>query len=311
MASNYACRACSRALSRPPKLISQPSQLSRATSTHITAPLINKRTYSTAPPSPNPSPPPPPRWRAPGARKIAETLRKKAPIFTETYVAYGATGELFKKCAAPGAYTIPQATEKGAEIPTDEDGTHVGVGSGWWYDTLGLKPTFNNWAQITFLHMYMLQVRFRMFPSTHAPIWIQHLTNHAFAAAEDRLFVYHKFTQSSLRQRYLKNVFASWRAVLMAYDEGLVKGDAVLAAAVWRNLFGAREDVDAEKLAMIVGYMRREIRRLETTGDDDVAGGNWEFGPDPGAEAELVRREDRGMTAKEGPQQVQSGEAKA
>jgi cytochrome b pre-mRNA-processing protein 3 len=138
--------------------------------------------------------------------------------------------------------------------------------------------------------MYMLQVRFRMFPATHAPIWVQHLTNHAFYAAEDRLAVFHKFSSNSLRQKYLKDMFANWRAVLLSYDEGIVKGDAVLAAAVWRNLFGAREDVDFQKLAQVVGYMRKEIRRLDVASDEEVASGHWKFAGDPGAEAEAVRK---------------------
>ena len=137
--------------------------------------------------------------------------------------------------------------------------------------------------------MYMLQVRFRMFPESHAPVWIQHITNQAFYAAEDRLVVWHKFNANSLRQKHLKDMFSQWRAVLLSYDEGLMKGDAMLAAAIWRNLMGSREDVDFEKLAQIVGYMRRELRRLDIATDDEVANGQWKFHGDPGAEASLVK----------------------
>jgi cytochrome b pre-mRNA-processing protein 3 len=106
-------------------------------------------------------------------------------------------------------------------------------------------------------------------------VWIQHLTNHAFYAAEDRLVVYHKFNANSLRQKYLKDMFSQWRGVLLSYDEGLAKGDAMLAAAIWRNLMGAREDADFEKLAQIVGYMRKELQRLDNATDDQVANGQW------------------------------------
>lgn len=215
---------------------------------------------------------------------------------TETYVAYGATRDLIKACTKPGDYKIPQALLKNGVIPVDENGTHVGEATGWWYDTLGLKPTFSNWSQITFLHMYMLQVRFRMFPATHAPTWIQHLTNQAFYAAEDRLVVWHKYTANSLRQKQLKDMFAQWRALLLSYDEGLMKGDAWLAAAVWRNLLGAKEDVDFEKLAQIVGYMRRELRRLDNATDEQVAEGTWKFLGDPGQEESLVKMPSRLMT---------------
>ncbi|KAF2875306.1 ubiquinol-cytochrome C chaperone-domain-containing protein [Massariosphaeria phaeospora] len=219
---------------------------------------------------------------------LARKIREKAPLLTETYVAYGATERLMKECARPGDYKIPQSMDTKAEIPTDEHGVQIGEGTGWWYETLGLTPTFVNWAQITFIHMYMLQVRIRMFPATHAPLWIQHLTNQAFYAAEDRLVVWHQVNASSLRQKYLKDVFSQWRAVLLSYDEGLIKGDAVLAAAVWRNLFGAREDVDFQKLAQVVGYMRREIRRLDLATDDEVADGGWAFNGDPGLEEGTV-----------------------
>jgi cytochrome b pre-mRNA-processing protein 3 len=145
--------------------------------------------------------------------------------------------------------------------------------------------------------MYMLQVRFRTFPETHAPVWIQHLTNHAFYAAEDRLVVWHKFNANTLRQKYLKDMFSQWRGVLLSYDEGLMKGDAMLAAALWRNLMGSREDVDFEQLAQIVGYMRRELKRLDNASDDEVANGQWKFHGDPGDEAKLVKTPSRMMTS--------------
>jgi cytochrome b pre-mRNA-processing protein 3 len=143
--------------------------------------------------------------------------------------------------------------------------------------------------------MYMLQVRFRMFPETHAPVWIQHLTNQAFYAAEDRLVIWHKFNANSLRQKYMKDMFSQWRAVLVSYDEGLMKGDAMLAAALWRNLMGGRENVDFNQLAQIVGYMRRELKRLEDAPLNVVAQGQWKFSGDPGDEANLVKTPSRLM----------------
>lgn len=105
-------------------------------------------------------------------------------------------------------------------------------------------------------------------------------------------------TAASLRQKHLKDMFSNWRAVLLSYDEGLVKGDAVLAAAVWRNLLAGKEDVDFQKLAQIVGYMRREIKRLDEATDQEVAMGDWTFRGDPGSEADAVRRPSRAMEEK-------------
>ncbi|USP77489.1 Protein CBP3, mitochondrial [Curvularia clavata] len=299
MASNYMCSACSRALLRSSaphiqrvnKLSLRQAQRAFSATTPAFYHASHNRSADVRPEAikkPHPT-------VASGVTGLAQKLREKAPLMTETYVAYGATRDLIKECTKPGEYKIPQALVKRGEIPVDENGVHLGEGEGWWYDTLGLKPTFSNWAQITFLHMYMLQVRFRMFPSTHAPVWIQHLTNHAFYAAEDRLVVWHKFNANSLRQKYLKDMFSQWRAVLLSYDEGLMKGDAMLAAAIWRNLLGAKEDVDFEKLAQIVGYMRRELKRLDNATDDEVANGGWTFRGSPGDEAGLVKSPSRLM----------------
>ncbi|KZM22252.1 Beta-ketoacyl-[acyl-carrier-protein] synthase II [Ascochyta rabiei] len=300
MATSFTCRTCSRALSK--------SSSSWLQSRNKTSLRRVQRNFSTTAPSlyhasrslhadvrPETIKKPYPNVKS-GVSGLAQKLREKAPLMTEPYVAYGATRDLIKECSKPGEYTIPQALQKGAEIPTIENGVHLGEGVGWWYETLGLKPTFANWTQITFIHMYMLQVRFRMLPQSHASVWIQHLTNHAFYAAEDRLVVWHKFNANSLRQKHLKDMFSQWRAVLLSYDEGLMKGDAMLAAAVWRNLLGAKEDVDFQKLAQIVGYMRRELKRLEKASDDEVANGLWKFKGDPGEEASLVKQSSRMMT---------------
>ena len=72
---------------------------------------------------------------------LAQKLREKAPMLTETYVAYGATRELIKECTRPGEYKIPQALEKGGVIPTDESGTHVGEAEGWWYESTLTRPS--------------------------------------------------------------------------------------------------------------------------------------------------------------------------
>ena len=77
--------------------------------------------------------------------------------------------------------------------------------------------------------------------------------------------VLHGMTMRSVRNKYLKDLFLQWRGILAAYDEGLVSGDAVLGAAVWRNLWKASpveangQDMDWEKVAHVVAYMRRVL----------------------------------------------------
>lgn len=117
------------------------------------------------------------------------------------------------------------------------------------------------------LHLYLLNARIRCFDRDTYANWRQQLVDHFFFEAEKKMHVDHSITSTALRQRYLKDIFVQWRGLLLAYDEGLVKGDAILASAVWRNLFKGSPDVDPRALAAIVGWMRSCLKTLEGTSD--------------------------------------------
>ncbi|KAI9791081.1 MAG: Protein cbp3, mitochondrial [Peltula sp. TS41687] len=235
---------------------------------------------STVAPSQNLDFVPPPN--APASLRVAQEVRKRAPVgVTETYIAYGATQKLYKECAAQADYTIPEAADQKGEIPKTAGGIDRGV-------DLHLPATFSTWSQITMLHIYLFAVRIRHFPAAHAPAWQQHLLDHFFFDAEQRMTTLHRITAQSARNRYLKDLFVQYRGAMAAYDEGLFKGDAVLATALWRNVFAADDDVDLRRLACVVGYVRRTVRALEMIDDQDVAGGLVRFA-EPGRDAALVR----------------------
>lgn len=240
---------------------------------------------------------------------LAARVRKLASATTETYIAYGACDVLVKECARQADYTIPQALEKKCVIPKTKDGEDLGVGSGRWYEgnytpsaltialptklnpygvkhaadfpnlDLGLSPTFNTWAQVTFLHMYALTVRMRAFPAMHVSTWHQHLLDHFFYNAEERMISSHRISARSVRNKYLKDLFVQWRGLTAAYDEGLARGsDAVLATAVWRNVFKADEEIDLRSLGLVVSYLRGTLKGLESIEDESIAGGRVVFG---------------------------------
>ena len=172
---------------------------------------------------------------------------------------------------------------------------------------LGLTPTFTTWSQITFLHMYLLNCRLRCFIPTHAPTWQQHLLDQFFYLAEDRMVITHNIAANFVRQKYLKDLYLQWRGLLAGYDEGLVKGDAVLATAVWRNVFKADEGVDFRGVAEIVSYMRGVLKGLDGLSDEDVASGEVFFG-NPGQERDEVLVRSGLMDA---PGQLAGGTAEA
>jgi cytochrome b pre-mRNA-processing protein 3 len=226
------------------------------------------------------------------ASRVAQSVRQAAPTLTETYVAYGACEVLVKECTRVAEYNVPQAVERDSSsnpvpVPKTASGEDLGVGTGWWYEALRLQPTFSAWAHVTLLHLWLLTVRLRAFPREHAPAWHQHLIDHFFFSAEDRMVKLHGIASKGMRQRYLKDLFVQWRGVTAAYDEGLVKGDAVLAAAVWRNVCKADPSIDVRRLAEVVCFLRSVLREFDAMDDEVIASGDVAFG-DPGGEAQTV-----------------------
>ncbi|KAH8589391.1 ubiquinol-cytochrome C chaperone-domain-containing protein [Bisporella sp. PMI_857] len=275
MAQNI-CAVCTRMLRRQSAVISQ---------TYSASPKGCARTFMTTRPRRDDGaiPSVTPRTTKHASKSDAQTLgldfkRLLANKQTVTYSSFGVTELLYKECAKQASYTIPKPEDEDVEMPKTADGEDLGVGEGWWHTELGLQPTFSTWSQVTMLHLYVLSARFRNIGTMDAQPFQQHLLDHFFYDAEHRMAVNHNMTARGTRNKYLKDLYVQWRGLIAAYDEGIFKGDAVLAAAIWRNIFKAKEDVDIKGLAMIVSYTRRLLSRLDALSDEALASEKLEFG---------------------------------
>ncbi|THH20503.1 hypothetical protein EW146_g878 [Bondarzewia mesenterica] len=148
----------------------------------------------------------------------------------------------------------------------------------FWRDECCLPSTFQSWFTITNLHVWILTTRLRALPSPKGQEHIQGLIDHFFLDVEERIReVLQPQPQSSLpspltdqntqstssgyytganrshqppRRRgrapealvtkQMKIFREQWAGLSMACDLALVRGDAELAGAIWRNLLGAR-----------------------------------------------------------------------
>ncbi|RVX73652.1 hypothetical protein B0A52_02542 [Exophiala mesophila] len=221
------------------------------------------------------------------ATRLAKGLRKTAKSTTESYITYGVTEAIFNSCAAQADYTIPEdqrmniLTGKGPPKTADDVDLGQPLGTSWWFRTLDLPPTFSTWSQVTFLHMYIMTVRLRNLETPAAfRDYQRYLIEHFSSTAEDKMILLHNMSARGIRNKYLKDLFWQWRGVLAAYDEGLIKGDAVLASAIWRNLFRGDENVDWDKVAKVVAFTRKGIATvanldIQTIVDQSVAESNW------------------------------------
>ncbi|KAI7782962.1 ubiquinol cytochrome-c reductase assembly protein Cbp3 [Diaporthe eres] len=284
------CRTCRDVARRQLRLLrelNRPSVGQRAAVAEI-ARTSTRQFHQTAPSRSQGSPQP---EKQPG---VAQTLLSIASKIlpskaVQPYQIFGATESIYKACAAPAMYKIAPELRKKEEVPLTEDGEEVGVGGGVWHDEFGLPPTFSTWSQVTMLHLYLIVVRLRCLEKNQWQAWQNQLVNHFFHNAEDVMEVNHGMSSRMIRQRHLQNLFQTWRGVILAYDEGLVKGDAVMASAVWRNIFKADENVDMRHVAAIVSWMRSVSRSLDKMLDPALLyHGGSVFKTQPTAELKLV-----------------------
>ena len=147
----------------------------------------------------------------------------------------------------------------------------------FWYEVSGLPPTFQTWFQITQLHLWMLMVRMRALPRDVGHHYQQQMTNHFFNDAEARLRVVYQIRDGRIVQTYMKDLLLQWRGSVAAYDQALVSEDSVMAAALWRNMYGAQKDADLAALDKMIEYTRMNLKRLEDASDSEVQSGKFMF----------------------------------
>uniref|UniRef100_A0AAZ3RG68 Ubiquinol-cytochrome c chaperone domain-containing protein n=1 Tax=Oncorhynchus tshawytscha TaxID=74940 RepID=A0AAZ3RG68_ONCTS len=58
-------------------------------------------------------------------------------------------------------------------------------------------------------------------------------------------------------------------AAIFGYDEGILSGDGVLAAALWRNMF-KRQCEDPRQLELMLEYVRKQMQFIDTLDGEDL-----------------------------------------
>lgn len=182
------------------------------------------------------------------------------------YSAYQPSMDLYVQSAAQAA----QADEKSQPSKSSS-------ATKFWYNDSGLPPTFQTWFQITQLHLWMIMVRMRALPKNIGHHYQQQMTNHFFNDAEARLRVVYQIRDGRIIQTYMKDLLLQWRGSVAAYDQALIESDSVLAAALWRNMYGARQDADLVCLDKMVEHVRINLKLLEAVSDAEIQTGRYLF----------------------------------
>ena len=120
--------------------------------------------------------------------------------------------------------------------------------------------------------------------------------------------MWHGMAARGARNSELKKLFEMWRGILLSYDEGLIKGDAVLATAVWRNVFKADVETDVGDVALVTAYMRAQLQMLDRLSDEEIAETEKVRFGDPRVLNGIVERVSKGMREKFTPEELKGVE---
>ncbi|KAK2013191.1 ubiquinol-cytochrome C chaperone [Colletotrichum eremochloae] len=201
---------------------------------------------------------------------IASGMMAAAPKTMAASLTTSRLEALYKICSSPALYQIPEQERASDMVRMTAEGEEVGYPVGPWLQYLDLQPSFSSWSQTTMLHMYAVIARMRCLDRDTSRNLQHQFIDQFFFDCERMMHLNHGMTSSALRQRYLKEIFVQWRGLIAAYDEGVVKDDRVLAAAIWRNLFKSREDADMRQVAAVVAWLRATLQDIEAAPVEDL-----------------------------------------
>ncbi|XP_015190358.1 PREDICTED: ubiquinol-cytochrome-c reductase complex assembly factor 1 [Polistes dominula] len=128
------------------------------------------------------------------------------------------------------------------------------------FKEFNMPDTFYSWFLITELHVWMLMVRF-MAEGKYGKI----ARNTLVEAMWDDVDVRSKKLgemSSSIRRKQIEDLSHQFNAAILAYDEGIMSDDKVLASALWGTFFNL-ECNNPEHIEKLVIYVRKQINYLD------------------------------------------------
>ncbi|KAI9355370.1 ubiquinol-cytochrome C chaperone-domain-containing protein [Zopfochytrium polystomum] len=121
-----------------------------------------------------------------------------------------------------------------------------------------LPDNFQTWFNITVIHLWLCSAKLRALGAPGNELR-QEMFNLLWVDVELRL------SKSGVKHNLNKivtDLLSSYYGQTLAYDEGLVLGDAVLAAALWRNVY-LGGDASAQSLQELVEYIHMQMQHLD------------------------------------------------
>ncbi|XP_054268849.1 ubiquinol-cytochrome-c reductase complex assembly factor 1 [Macrosteles quadrilineatus] len=134
------------------------------------------------------------------------------------------------------------------------------------FNEMSMPDTFNSWFLVTELHVWMLMAK-AMEYGPDGRVIRNKIVEAMWNDVNDKAKKLGPENLSAAREqtRLLGDQF---QAAILAYDEGILTDDRVLASALWRRFF-EKECKNARTLEIMVRYVRLQMESLDNLSEDD------------------------------------------
>ncbi|KAI9218038.1 ubiquinol-cytochrome C chaperone-domain-containing protein [Blastocladiella britannica] len=230
---------------------------------------------SASPQSPPPTPSPR-KTAGPYTQKSQEYVASGESLVKSSFLSRIITPAMAQRLAPVfGLQLKPQTHQRDTLCMYERCSAAANAHLDWLVRDVGLPDTFQTWFAITQVHVWMAMVRLRA-EGPEGKEAIQGMVSHLFRDMEDRLWAM-GIRKNAIVDRSLKEFLSIFYGGVMSYDEALTHSDALLASALWRNLFQA-DPSTLEAAATFVKVVREELHHLETSVQGEaVLKGQWAF----------------------------------
>ena len=140
---------------------------------------------------------------------------------------------------------------------------------------LELQDNLNTWFAITILHVWIVNARLTAEGLIGKEVK-QEVFNNLCTDVEIRLA---KAGHKSNLAKTMEDLLDSYYGQCLSYDEGLAKGDAIFASALWRNFFYSDPNILPSQLVKLLAYTRENVFHISQIDRVKLLKGNFDFIP--------------------------------
>lgn len=129
------------------------------------------------------------------------------------------------------------------------------------YSACQMPDTLQSWFLVNSLHVWFCLVRLKPEGKNGRLVYKQ-LVEALWADVRQRLKAM-GITSPTDTKKGIEQLSQQFFGLIVAFDEGLLSRDTVLASALWWNLFSEKDKSDPVAVAHMVNYVRSQVKHMD------------------------------------------------